>query len=142
MLDSGEPGHVVNTSSMAVFTAFPPLHSPYIASKHAVQGLTEGLRAQLDNLTAGRVSASVLVPGLTATNIWARELGPDFGDPVELQIKATGARQTPMQPRDTAELVLDCVTRGDFWIFPNPEARSRIEARHARIQEGLTALGR
>lgn len=39
MLESGEPGHVVNTASAAGILA-PPLSSAYVATKHAVVGMT------------------------------------------------------------------------------------------------------
>ena len=45
ILASGEPGHVVNTASMAAVTAIPGI-GPYTASKHAVLGISDGLRAR------------------------------------------------------------------------------------------------
>ena len=46
ILASGEPGWVVNTASMAAVTAIPGI-GPYTASKHAVLGISDGLRGEL-----------------------------------------------------------------------------------------------
>ena len=51
ILASGEPGHVVNTASMAAVTAIPGI-GPYTASKHAVLGLSDGLRGELAAIDA------------------------------------------------------------------------------------------
>ena len=51
ILASGEPGHVVNIASMAAVTTIPGI-GPYTASKHAVLGLSEGLRAELAAIDA------------------------------------------------------------------------------------------
>ena len=60
-------GHVVNTASMAGLIASAKLGA-YTAAKFAVVGLTEVLRAEM---AGSGVSASVLCPGLVATNLGA-----------------------------------------------------------------------
>lgn len=60
-------GHVVSTASMAGLIASAKLGA-YTASKFAVVGLTEVLRAELVGTGVG---ASVLCPGLIATNLGA-----------------------------------------------------------------------
>lgn len=60
-------GHVVNTASIAGLIASAKLGA-YSASKFAVVGMTEVLRSEL---TGSGVSASVLCPGLVATNLSA-----------------------------------------------------------------------
>ena len=64
-------GHVVNTSSMAGITK-TTLQSPYTASKFAVAGVSEGLRAELDQV-APDVGVTVVFPGILKTNILASE---------------------------------------------------------------------
>ena len=71
MLESGEPGHVVNTGSVAGILS-PPLSSPYVATKHAVVGMTESLYHDL-NLRQANISCSVLAPGFVRTRIAASE---------------------------------------------------------------------
>jgi NAD(P)-dependent dehydrogenase (short-subunit alcohol dehydrogenase family) len=64
MIEQGE-GHVVNTGSGASFVSTPRL-GPYCATKHAVIGLSEALRYELDGTGLG---VSVLVPAGVNTNI-------------------------------------------------------------------------
>lgn len=58
-------GHVVNVSSMAGFAGFP-FQTLYCATKYAVRGLSEALRAELAG-TGVRVTC--VMPGTTATGI-------------------------------------------------------------------------
>jgi NAD(P)-dependent dehydrogenase (short-subunit alcohol dehydrogenase family) len=64
MIEQGE-GHIVNTGSGASFVATPRL-GPYCATKHAIVGLSEALRYELDGTGIG---VSVLVPAGVNTNI-------------------------------------------------------------------------
>ena len=64
MIEQGE-GHIVNTGSGASFVSTPRL-GPYCATKHAVVGLSEALRYELEGTGIG---VSVLVPAGVNTNI-------------------------------------------------------------------------
>lgn len=67
MLAHGEPGHIVNTASVAGMLA-PPTLGLYNASKHAVVGLSETLYHDL-KLVGGALSCSVLCPAYFDTGI-------------------------------------------------------------------------
>src|SRR5262249_34655069 len=67
MLDGGDEGHVVNTSSLAGLIT-GAYSAPYIASKFAVLALTECLAHDL-RAAGARIGASALVPGLVDTKI-------------------------------------------------------------------------
>src|ERR671910_3266121 len=67
MLDGGDEGHIVNTSSLAGLIT-GAYSGPYITSKFAVLGLTECLAHDLRAHDAS-IGVSVLVPALVATNI-------------------------------------------------------------------------
>jgi NAD(P)-dependent dehydrogenase (short-subunit alcohol dehydrogenase family) len=71
MLASGEPGHVVNTASMAGMTT-APYAAAYYLTKHAVVGLSEGLYHELA-FGGGAVGVSVLCPEAIDTDIGASE---------------------------------------------------------------------
>ena len=60
-------GHVVITASMSGLSV-PPLHGPYVASKHAVVGLGEALERELAAAAPG-VGVTVVCPGVVETNI-------------------------------------------------------------------------
>jgi NAD(P)-dependent dehydrogenase (short-subunit alcohol dehydrogenase family) len=109
ILASGEPGHVVNTASMAAVTAIPGI-GPYTASKHAVLGLSDGLRAELAAIDAP-IGVSVVMPGMIKTT-----LNP-FGT---------------VGPEQVAANVVDAVRRGRAYVFTDdhhiPEVESRLGA--------------
>ena len=66
LLESGE-GHVVNVSSLAGVIPIEGV-GPYTASKHAVLGLSDVLRAELAS-AGGTVGVSVVLPGMIKTSM-------------------------------------------------------------------------
>ncbi|MDZ4876811.1 MAG: 2,5-dichloro-2,5-cyclohexadiene-1,4-diol dehydrogenase [Chroococcidiopsis cubana SAG 39.79] len=71
MLTQGA-GAIVNTSAIAGLIAFPGI-SPYVASKHAVVGLTRA--AALDYAKQG-IRINAVNPGAIATELFARSIDP------------------------------------------------------------------
>jgi NAD(P)-dependent dehydrogenase (short-subunit alcohol dehydrogenase family) len=67
ILATGEEGHVVNTASMAAVMAIGQL-GPYTAAKHAVLGISDVLRSELDHKGAP-VGVSVVMPGMIRTGL-------------------------------------------------------------------------
>ena len=63
MRATANPGHIINTSSVA---ALSPDSGVYGATKHAVNVITNTLRAELDN---DPIQISSVMPGLVATNL-------------------------------------------------------------------------
>jgi hypothetical protein len=63
---AGGPGRIVNMSSVAGKLAAPFL-APYVASKHALEGLSQSLRREL--LVYG-IDVILIGPGAVATPIW------------------------------------------------------------------------
>jgi NAD(P)-dependent dehydrogenase (short-subunit alcohol dehydrogenase family) len=74
MIASGEPGHVINTSSGDGGIAPLPTASVYAASKAAVSIYTECLASQLES-EGTRLRASIFYPsgGLLRTGLWESE---------------------------------------------------------------------
>ena len=109
ILASGEPGYVVNTASMAAVTAIPGI-GPYTASKHAVLGISDGLRAELAAIDAP-IGVSAVMPGMIKT-----ALNP-FGT---------------LPPEQVAANVVDAIRRGRAYVFTDdhsiPEVESRLGA--------------
>ena len=144
MLTHGEPGHIVNTASLAGLVS-APMMGPYGASKFAVVGISEALYHELQ-LTGSRIGASVLCPGWVNTQIYASErnrptgmgsanagLGVD-GDPrAEMlrQILASG-----MAPDAVADLVLEAIRDGRFYVLTHPEMTPAVESRMRGILDG------
>jgi NAD(P)-dependent dehydrogenase (short-subunit alcohol dehydrogenase family) len=127
MLDAGEPGHVVNTASFGGLIGSAYL-GPYSAAKHAVVGLSKGLRVELRDSS---VDVSVLCPGEVRTSIFATtrarlEAATDGGlaprqqkmfDLISGRLDTAG-----VEPADAAAMVVDAVRRQRFWVLPNVAA--------------------
>lgn len=144
MLESGEPGHVVNTASVAGIVA-PPLSSPYVATKHAVVGMTESLFHDL-NLRQANISCSVLAPGFVRTRIASSETArpEELKNPVpsedplthdvgEFYAKAVAGG---IPPRLVADAVHEAIVEKRFYILTHPEMTPAIEDRFSRILAG------
>lgn len=148
MLAAGEPGHVVNTASMAGLLS-GRLISPYYASKHAVVALSETLYFDL-HMVNGDIGVSVLCPGFVKTRIGESDRNrPQMGD-----FGPSGSGQMPSKMRELIEQgpppervaaeVFEAIRRGQFWILTHPEmdmsVRDRAESILARRNPELPKL--
>jgi NAD(P)-dependent dehydrogenase (short-subunit alcohol dehydrogenase family) len=145
MLEHGEPGHVVNTSSPNGGIT-PILGTPeYSVTKGAVVTLTEVLAAQLAD-AGSAVGASLLFPGphMLRTGLFdawrtrpaelAKEK-PRSRDPVTIEeyeeiMRGAGieVQYTPVE--EVAGRVVDALRTGDFWIFaPSEQSDEQIRAK-------------
>jgi NAD(P)-dependent dehydrogenase (short-subunit alcohol dehydrogenase family) len=135
MIAGGEPGHIVNTSSLAgvVSNAYS---GPYNTSKFAALGLTECLAHDLAAANT-QLGASVLVPGSVATRI-AESVrnrptnlvdgqGAEDAAFVDGMLAATAA--AGVEPAVVATLVLDAVRKGQFVIPTSPGYDKQITHR-------------
>lgn len=139
MLEAGEEGHVVNTSSVAGFVA-APFSGPYNVSKVAAFSMSETLAHDLAAVGAS-IGCSVLCPGSTRTGIAhtdkVRPGGPaDEGDDAALvrdslfQITETG-----VDPAEVPPLVLAGIANGDFVIPTKPSYENQIRTRFDALLE-------
>lgn len=117
LIAQDRPGHVIVTASIAGIVA-APASAVYCTSKFAAVGLTESLHHDLQLAGATHVAASVICPGMVATNI-------DHGDrnrPSELG----DATET-----DTAKLAIGAIAD----TLASPDALDPlVGARHALAQ--------
>ena len=93
MIESGEPGHVINTSSGDGGFAPVPMATVYASSKAALSCFTESLHAQLLAVT-DTIGASVFYPsgGLLNTGLY----NSHRNRPAELERVRGGTGRTPM----------------------------------------------
>jgi NAD(P)-dependent dehydrogenase (short-subunit alcohol dehydrogenase family) len=122
MLASGERSYVVNLSSVGgIGTA--PLQAAYIASKHAVQALTECLYLELQELGAP-IQVTCVNPGMVSTRIFedanafdaARDpRGGEYLDEMRSLMKSAG-----IAPAEAAEMIFAAVAAGEFWVPTHP----------------------
>lgn len=104
-------GHIVNTASAAGLAA-PPLVVPYTTTKHAVVGLSLGLRPEA---ALRGVRVSVLCPGTVETPILDAgpqpDLPPTASAPVSARQYLTALGQRAMPADDFARQALRLVAR-------------------------------
>jgi NADP-dependent 3-hydroxy acid dehydrogenase YdfG len=112
-------GHIVNIASQAGKGGFPG-GATYCATKHAVVGLSEAVRAELRDTG---VEVSVVMPAVVNT-----ELGSGL-------VEARGVKVS--EPSDVAEAIVDAleVPRFDVWV-------PKISASIARVMTLLPRSGR
>lgn len=116
-------GHVVNTASMAGLIASARL-GPYTASKFAVVGMSEVLRAELEDAGIG---VSVLCPGRVSTNLGS-ERRARTGAP---------AISGGIDPAIVGALVIDAIRNNRAYIVTHGEYRSVVSDRAERILAAL-----
>jgi NADP-dependent 3-hydroxy acid dehydrogenase YdfG len=124
-----EPAHVVNTASLAGLCGFPRTGG-YTATKFAVVGMSEVLRAELEGSAIG---VSVLCPAAVATDIYRsdRTRPADHGapGPGTEQVSQLHVETHGMDPLEVGLRVRQAVTGGDFYIFTHPNIRRHVDAR-------------
>jgi NAD(P)-dependent dehydrogenase (short-subunit alcohol dehydrogenase family) len=135
------PGHIVNTAS--ILGLLPAMSPAYDASKHAVVALTEDLyhTVQAAGLPIG---VSCLCPGWVRTGIldadrnWPDALGPrpviDAAGEISRRY-VRGAIDEGLQPGQVADLVVDSIASGRYWVLPSPEFLELAIERFHRIAE-------
>jgi NAD(P)-dependent dehydrogenase (short-subunit alcohol dehydrogenase family) len=141
MIAQGTEGHVVNTASVAgLFGA--PFESPYAISKFAAFAATESLAHDLAAV-GSRLKASVLCPGVIATNIVASERHrPErlTTEVTEEQKLVTDylAQAVPrgMDPAEVARMVIAAIRAEEFLILTHDAYRPSLTARVSSLAAG------
>ena len=149
MIKSGQPGHVVNTSSGDGGIAPLPTASVYAVTKAAVVTMTESLYAHL-KAEHTRVGASVLFPGphMLRTGLWEshrnrparyakerpRRTPYRSLDQWESAMKEAGKEVAFTPVEEVAGLVVDGIRADRFWLLPESEhSDAQIRARAASM---------
>jgi len=139
-------GHVVNTASMAGVVGIAGL-GVYNASKFAVVGMSEALRADLADSGVG---VSVLCPGMVRTRILESERNrPDafVGDSDEAEAAAQAqsevmhmGMQAGIEAEEVGQIVLEGVREDRFWLFTHPELKDATAARGEEMLANFSEL--
>ena len=149
MVDGGDEGHVVNTSSGNGGIAPLPGTPIYALTKSAVVTLSESLYAQLAAVGA-RVGASVLFPGphMLRTGLFSswrnrppelanatpRRTPPTTFESFERRMAEAGVQLTYTPVEEVAGRVTNAIRSGTFWILPpSPRSDAQISARAASM---------
>ena len=129
---SGGEAHIVNTGSVAAISTTRAIDvGVYCATKHAVLGLSETLRNELEG---DGIGVSILCPGGVATQLFAAER--NLPDALRGRVTPPVGERTDverMAPREVGRRVVDAVRANRFWIITHPELRGTIERRSQRL---------
>lgn len=134
---TGRGGHVVNIASMGGLLSSGYL-GPYAAAKHAVVGLSKGLRVELEGRGVG---VSVVCPGLMRTEIaegmrdhmvHSGSRTAEEADAMVRNLRA-GMDAVGMDAPAAAEMVVRGVLADRFWILPN--GASHLDSVRADMEE-------
>jgi NAD(P)-dependent dehydrogenase (short-subunit alcohol dehydrogenase family) len=141
----GEGGHIVNTASMAGLQVNPniPGIGAYAMTKHGVIALSEALAMELQGSDIG---ISVLCPAQVDTTLYdsGRRRPERFGgsyqraDLNEARVRSA----TGLSADAVGEHVVHAIRTNAYFIFTHPEARARVDERHARMMAGFDAAAR
>ena len=135
MIAQKEPGHIVNTASMAGLVATRGL-GIYNTSKYAVVGLSETLAKDLKPYGIG---VSVLCPMGVSTKIRASERNrpshlkndqPSRAEPVELMGRY-------LAPDTVAEMVLGAILRNEVYVITHDEGLEPLRRRFERMEQAI-----
>ncbi|HLA34273.1 MAG TPA: SDR family NAD(P)-dependent oxidoreductase [Rhodocyclaceae bacterium] len=141
MLEQGEPGHVVNTASVAGLVTVVG-SAVYCAAKHAVVAMSECLHHDL-HVAKANVGVSVLCPGFVPTGIADSERNrPEHlsaTNPLSSaylsQAKKAIAAST-LTADDVARITLDGLREGRFYITTHPQTMPAVALRNEAIVQG------
>jgi NAD(P)-dependent dehydrogenase (short-subunit alcohol dehydrogenase family) len=135
-------GHVANVASLAGLTA-PPFLGPYVASKHAVIGLSESLAAELA-MVGSCIRVSVVCPGHVRSRIADSErnrptaLAAASRTPSDvlarIQAGFAQALGEAMAPDELARRVLAGIDNDEFLILTHPELNGQVRSRLAAVE--------
>jgi NAD(P)-dependent dehydrogenase (short-subunit alcohol dehydrogenase family) len=130
-------GHIVNSSSAAGLGGVPKA-APYSATKFAIMGLSESLRAELADSGVG---VSVLCPGSVRTRLWRTSRAirglPDLDVPPPELLTGGSADPNGMDPNEVGLRVIDAVVANELYIMTHPELRAFVTGRHDALMQGF-----
>lgn len=135
LLKQGEPGHIVNTASIAGLVPSPTI-GPYNVAKAGVVALSETLDMELRDAGAP-IGVSVLCPGVVPTRIAhsGRNRPGAAAAPLDIPTQSD-LPPTALQPADVAERVLDAVRHDRFWVITHDGSADVVHARAEAMFDG------
>ncbi len=134
----GEGGHIVNVASMAGHVAMPGM-GPYHATKFAVVGYSEALRAEL---ASDNIGVSTLCPGWVKTSIHKSIAGRpsggvDLDTPENLAMSEVINNGLPAEA--VGEWTADCIEANRGHIFTHEDMAPAIDMRYQMVRADYDA---
>jgi len=136
LISAGIPAQVWNLSSMGGVSA-AARQAPYIMSKHAVLGLTECLKLDVEASGNEHITIAAVLPGIVITEIFKSAGGVHSGsnDASENEREAMlEISQKGITPLLAAERVFEQAANGEFYLLTHPSTvGAAMEARAEQL---------
>ena len=116
MIDQGTPASIYNLGSEHSFFGAVPNATAYLATKHAVLGLTEGLRSDLPDF----IDVGIVVPGF-----------------VQSEMHASGVNKMGMNTDQFVEIAMKQIRLGEFYVVTHAYNIEHINARHTALSKAF-----
>ena len=135
MIASKEPGHIVNTASMAGLVATRGL-GVYNTSKYAVVGLSETLAK---DLRPYHIGVSVLCPMGVATQIResARNRPADLTNDAPSAVESVELMGRTLAPAVVTEMMLSAIRANRLYMITHEEGLEALRRRHERLEQAV-----
>jgi len=135
---SGQPCRIVNTGSEHSLGFAHAYAGIYTASKHAVLGLSEILRAELPD----HVGVSVICPGLTETSLWrSSERRPEeFGGSVPVPEGGDAVMKHGLSSEQVADKVIAGLQGDEFYIITHAHIVDYAAVRAHEVAEAAARI--
>jgi NAD(P)-dependent dehydrogenase (short-subunit alcohol dehydrogenase family) len=125
MRSQGTRGHIVNTSSCITLDEMPG-YGMYTASKAAVDGISQVLRAELED-QGDRIGVTVLQPGLVTTRLGTSERLRDASDRSEARevrpyerVRPVAAYEAAIEPGLVGPMVIEAIEQNSPYCLTHP----------------------
>lgn len=125
MRAQGKRGHIVNTSSFVTLDEVPG-HGMYTASKAAVDGISEVLRAELED-QGDPIGVTVLYPGVVTTRIATSERLRDASERSEVRgvkpyesVRPAAAYHKAIEPHLIGAMVIEAIEQNRPYCLTHP----------------------
>ncbi|WP_235988802.1 SDR family oxidoreductase [Aquibacillus kalidii] len=124
-----QQGKIINISSVSGRVAFPGL-SPYVSSKHALEGYSESLRLELKPFG---IQVALVEPGSYSTNIWSTGMEvaqkKDGETPYQFYLESImsnleSGKEKHGDPRQVAKLIVNLATKKQWKKLRYPIGRN------------------
>jgi NAD(P)-dependent dehydrogenase (short-subunit alcohol dehydrogenase family) len=125
LIRQGGPAYVINTASMAGVMTLGSL-APYVASKHAVVGLSEVLARDLAEAEVP-IGVTVVCPGYVPTRLGLQDRDAAVAPPAPGAVSAD----------DVADRVRQAMRDRQLYVFTHPGSIEEVDRRHRVIRGEL-----
>lgn len=117
LIEQGTPAAIYNTGSENSFFVAVPKASAYVASKHAVLGLTETLREEMPDF----ITVGLIAPGFVGSDLIPENI-----------------RHVAMPPEDFADIAVKQIIAGERYVVSHSYNQVHIDARYKAISKAYS----